>query len=71
MSGRKSWPAPDPLHVWVGSGFRFLIIIFGLSRVGLSFLVRVKISARARPVVRVGSGRVFSAGSGQAAHDQV
>jgi hypothetical protein len=31
LPSRKSWPAPDPSHVWVGSGFGFLVTIFGLS----------------------------------------
>jgi hypothetical protein len=64
MSGRKSWPAPDPSHVWVGLGLVGLRVFSYNFQVGSSyFLVWVKISARARPVTR--SGQVFSGGSGR------
>jgi hypothetical protein len=63
LSGRKSWPAPDPSHVRVGSGLvGFLVIIFTSSRIGSVFLVRVKILTCARPVARSGGSVFFQVG---------
>jgi hypothetical protein len=77
LSGRKSCPALNSSHVWVGSGrvwsdFGFLVIIFGLSRVGSGYFLSSGENFGTHPTRRtVRSGRVFSGGSGRAAHDQI
>jgi hypothetical protein len=66
LSGLKSWPAPDPSHVRVGSGFGVLVIIFGSGRVGLGYFLSSGENFGLRPTRHtVGSGRVFSGGSGR------
>jgi hypothetical protein len=62
LSDRKSWPAPDPSHVWVGSdrvwsGFGFLVKIFGLSQVGSGYFFSLGENFGPRSTRRtVGSG---------------
>jgi hypothetical protein len=59
LSGRKSWPPPDPSHLRVWSGFGFLVIIFELSWVGPGYFLSFGENFDPCPTRRtVGSGRV-------------
>jgi hypothetical protein len=62
LSGQKSWPAPDPSHVWVE--FRVFSYNFRVERVGLGYFLSSGEIFDPRPTCRtVGSG-FFSSGSG-------